>query len=448
MMKLTLILTLVCCSLLAVANLGHADEQRSPNVILIMADDLGIEGVGCYGGVSYETPNIDELAATGIRFENAHAQPLCTNTRLQLMTGLHNNRNWICFGILDPKAKTIGHYLHDAGYKTCIAGKWQLQSYDPPGFPGADQRRGIGMHPKDAGFDSYSLFHALHTEDKGSRYADPTWLEDGTLKTDPGGYGPDHSVNYINEFMEREKDQPFFVYYPMALPHWPMTPSPSSSDWANEDMRFNEDPRHFKSMVQYMDKSVGKIVEQVDRLGLRENTLIIFYSDNGTHLTITSKTKNGAVAGGKGLPTDAGTHVPLVVNWPGVIDAGVSDVLVDSTDFIPTVMEAVQRPLKGDEGLDGMSFYKALTDKNAEISEARQWIYSYYDPRPGHDKDQFVRHVSARDSRWKLYENGQLFDIDADVLEQQPILQTSDTAETSAVRARLALVLEKNAVTE
>jgi len=132
MMKLTLILTLVCCSLLAVANLGHADEQRSPNVILIMADDLGIEGVGCYGGVSYETPNIDELAATGIRFENAHAQPLCTNTRLQLMTGLHNNRNWICFGILDPKAKTIGHYLHDAGYKTCIAGKWQLQSYDPP----------------------------------------------------------------------------------------------------------------------------------------------------------------------------------------------------------------------------------------------------------------------------------------------------------------------------
>lgn len=445
-MKLNSLLTLTCCFFLAMATVGHADEQRPPNVILIMADDLGIEGVGCYGGLSYATPNIDALAASGMRLENAHAQPLCTNTRLQLMTGLHNNRNWICFGILDPKAKTIGHYLRDAGYKTCIAGKWQLQSYDPPEFPGADKRRGIGMHPKDAGFDGYSLFHSLHTEDKGSRYADPTWLEDGTLKTDPGGYGPDHWVNYINGFIEREKEKPFFVYYPMALPHWPMTPSPSSSDWADEKMRFDEDGRHFKSMVEHMDKLVGKIVAQVDRLGLRENTLILFYSDNGTHLSITSETKNGPVAGGKGLPTDAGTHVPLIANWTGTIEPGVSDVLVDSTDFIPTIKEAIGHPLGGDEGLDGISFLKALTKDGFKKSDARQAIYSYYDPRPGHDKDQFVRHVSARDSRWKLYENGKLFDIAADVLEQRPILEGADTAETTAVRARLALVLEKNAV--
>ena len=102
---------------------GAEAEQRVPNIVLIMADDLGIEGVGCYGGLSYQTPHLDRLAATGLRFNHAYAQPLCANTRLQLMTGLHNDRNWICFGILDPKSKTIGHFLQDAGYKTCIAGR-------------------------------------------------------------------------------------------------------------------------------------------------------------------------------------------------------------------------------------------------------------------------------------------------------------------------------------
>ncbi len=436
------------CSLVVLSLPVIGGEPNPPNVVLIMADDLGIEGIGAYGGLSYQTPNIDALAATGIRFDHAHAQPLCTNTRLQLMTGLHNNRNWICFGILDPKAKTIGHYLKNANYKTCIAGKWQLQSYDPPGFPGAEQRRGIGMHPKDAGFDHYSLFHSLHTEDKGSRYANPTWLEDGELKTDRGGYGPDRWVNYINDFMERERDNPFFVYYPMALPHWPMTPSPISDDWADNTMRFDEDTRHFRSMVEYMDQLIGSIVNKVDQLGLRENTLIIFYSDNGTHLSITSQTKNGDVAGGKGLPTDAGTHVPLVANWPGQIEPAVSNTLVDSTDMIPTIMEAIQQPLKSGHGLDGISFFKELIGQNRQPSETRQAIYSYYDPRPGHDKDRFVKHVSARDRRWKLYENGKLFDIDADVLEQKPILAAVDTEETAKVRKRLAAVLAANEVTK
>ena len=431
-----------------IAAISLADQPGPPNIVLIMADDLGIEGVGCYGGLSYQTPNIDSLAETGMRFEHAHAQPLCTNTRLQLMTGLHNNRNWICFGILDPQAKTIGHYFKQAGYKTCIAGKWQLQSYDPPDFPGADQRRGIGMHPKDAGFDGYSLFHSLHTEDKGSRYADPTWLEDGTLKTDPGGYGPDHWVKYINAFMEREKEQPFFVYYPMALPHWPMTPAPSSPLWADQSKRFEEDPRHFKSMVEYMDKSVGAIVAKIDQLGLRENTLIIFYSDNGTHLTITSQTKDGPVAGGKGLSTDAGTHVPLVANWPGRIAPKVSDALVDSTDFIPTLMEAIGKPLDSGHGLDGVSFFGELTGGSNAQAQARQWVYSFYDPRPGHDKERFTQKVSARDRRWKLYENGQLFDIERDVLEQHPIDSLSDTPETAEVRKRLAGVLAANSTDE
>lgn len=416
------------------------DDLNRPNVILIMADDLGIEGLGCYGGRSYATPHLDKLAATGMRFSHAYAQPLCTNTRLQLMTGLTNDRNWISFGILDPKAKTIGHHFKDAGYRRLIAGKWQLQSYDPPDFPGGKQRRGTGMHPKDAGFDHYSLFHSLHTEDKGSRYADPTWLEDGELKTDAGGYGPDAWVDDISAFIEQEKDNPFFVYYPMALPHWPMNPTPDSADWNDPTKRLNEDPSYFKDMVEYMDKCVGKIVKKVDDLGLRENTLVVFYSDNGTHRTITSRTDRGPIVGGKGLTTDAGTHVPLIANCPGRISIGTSDRLVDSTDFIPTFLEAIGRSLPSNHELDGISFYDELVGKSSATT-GRKWIYSFYDPRPGWDKEQFSRRVSVRNHRWKLYETGELFDVPTDPLEQDPISSTNDTEDTKAVRKQLAEVL-------
>ena len=106
---------------------------------------LGYETVGCYGGTSYPTPNLDKLAAEGIRFDHAYAMPLCTNTRIQLMTGKYNHRNWKAFGILDPQADTFGHMMQRAGYKTCIAGKWQLTSYDPPDYPVPQLRRSTGM---------------------------------------------------------------------------------------------------------------------------------------------------------------------------------------------------------------------------------------------------------------------------------------------------------------
>jgi len=401
-----------------------------------MADDLGIEGIGCYGGTSYATPNIDSLARTGLRFTNAHAQPLCTNTRLQLMTGLHNNRNWLYFGILPADSKTIGHYMKEAGYRTCIAGKWQLQSYDPPNYPGSKERRGTGMHPKDTGFDHYSLFHSLHTEDKGSRYADPTWLQDGELKTAKGKYGPDIWVDYINDFVSEESDKPFFVYYPMALPHWPMTPTPESPTWKDPSLRLEESPANFKYMVEHMDKCVGQIVSHLDKKGLRENTLVIFYSDNGTHLTITSETVGGPVKGGKGLPTDAGTHVPLVVNWPGKVRSGVSESLVDSTDFIPTVLQAAGQPLAKDHKLDGISFYDHLKDANS-TSPSREAIYCFYDPRPGWDKDRFTRHVSARDHH-----------LESDILEQNPIAAENDTKESFSMRVLLKKVLDANTVEE
>ena len=419
-------------------------SAERPNIILILADDIGVEGIGCYGGLSYKTPEIDKLASQGIRFSNAYAQPLCTNTRLQLMTGKYNNRNWTYFGIMDPKEKTIGHYMQEAGYNTCIAGKWQLQSYDPPDYPGAELRRGTGMHPKDAGFDEYSLYHSLHTEDKGSRYANPTYLENGTLKKDlKDKYGPDMWLNYITDYITRKKNdhKPFFIYYPMALPHWPMTPTPDTPEWKTPNKRLEADTKYFKPMVEYMDKLIGKLVNHVDSAGIAENTIIIFYSDNGTHLKITSQTKDGPVAGGKALTTNAGTHVPLIVRWKGKIEAGINDDLIDSTDFLPTVMEATGKSLSAEQKLDGVSFYPRLFGMTGA---PRDHIFCFYDPRPGWDKDRFRQFVFARDKRFKLYEDGRLFDLDNDILEKSPILKYQDTYTLRKVREKLANQIKIN----
>lgn len=412
---------------------------RPPNIILILADDLGTECLESYGGLEYSTPRLDQLARQGLRFTQAYSQPLCTNTRIQLMTGLYNDRNWLAFGLLDPAAKTFGHHLKQAGYRSLIAGKWQLQSYDPPGYPGAEKRRGRGMHPKDAGFDHYGLFHSLHTEDKGSRYADPTYLEDGVLHQNlEGRYGPDLWTERIIDFIEEHRHEPFFVYYPMALPHWPMVPTPRSPEWKVPGLRHHEDLRHFRAMVEYMDELVGRIVDRVDVLGLAEETVIIFYSDNGTHLKITSRTRSGPVRGGKGLTTDAGTRVPLIVRWPGQVEPGVTDALVDSTDFLPTLLDLAGEPLPGEGELDGVSFASVL---RGESEGEREWVYCFYDPRPGWDKDQFTRHVFARDRRYKLYEDGRLFDVPADVLEEQPIPPGNETPGQAAARERLSAIL-------
>jgi arylsulfatase A len=224
------LLSLLAATLPCVHRAADAAATR-PNILLILADDLGLEGLGCYGGLDYRTPHLDRLAANGARFTHAYAQPLCTPTRLQLLTGKYNQRNWVAFGIMVPKEKTIGHFLREAGYKTCIAGKWQFWSYDPPDYPGAAQRRGIGMKIENAGFDAYSVWHAFHTEDKGSRYANPTVYQNGEfLKNTAGKYGEDLWIDFIADFMDRNRREPVFAFYAMALPHWPMVPTPNSRD--------------------------------------------------------------------------------------------------------------------------------------------------------------------------------------------------------------------------
>lgn len=410
------------------ATLVRADQ---PNIVLILADDLGYETVGCYGGQSYATPNLDKLAKDGIRFDRAYAMPLCTNTRIQLMTGIYNYRNWTSFGILDPNAETFAHLLRREGYKTCMAGKWQLTSYDPPDYPGAEKRRDTGMKVADAGFDAYSLWHTGHTEDKGPRYADPVINENGKLRTDTKGkYGPDLWTNFIGEFMKQHQDEPFFVYYSMALPHNPMNPTPDSPEWKDPNMRHEDITRFAKDMTEYTDKMVGKIRGQVEELGLSEKTLILFVSDNGTNLRVRSKFRDREVGGEKGKATELGCRVPMMALWPETIEPGqVTDALIDSVDFLPTLLEVADAFKRPRDKLDGISFaHLLLGDKKRRGRKPmlRENVLIHQDPRPGWDKDRFGLERVAIGARFKLYEDGRLFDLDDDFFEQHPIWPAAD----------------------
>jgi len=397
---------------------------KKPNIVLIMADDLGYECLGCYGSKSYKTPVLDGLAATGMRFDHCYSQPLCTPSRVKIMTGQYSFRNYVNFGVLDPKQKTFGHLLRDRGYATCVVGKWQL-------YGSVNQRaevRGKGSLPSDAGFDEHCLWQI---KGRGSRYKDPVMVKNGeTLDNLQGKYGPDISCDYALDFIERHKAGPFLLYFPMAIVHSPFEPTPDSEDWGKKTKK---NTKYFADMVAYMDKIVGRIVGKLGELGLRENTLVLFVGDNGTDKSIRSQMADSVIRGDKGNTTDGGTHVPMIANQPGVVPVGkVCGDLVDFSDFVPTFAELTRAKAPEGMRMDGRSFLPQL---HGEKGNPREWIFCHYDPRWGKWKEvkRFVR-----DKRWKLYAGGELYDIPADVLEQNP---NPAGPEASEARKRLQKVL-------
>jgi arylsulfatase A len=395
-----------------------------PNIILIMADDLGYETIGANGGTSYQTPVLDKLAATGARFTHCFVQPLCTPTRIQLMTGQYNVRNYARFAEMDPKSVTFAHLLKSAGYATAIAGKWQL---------GRDPEL-----PKKFGFDESCLWQ--HTR-RPPRYANPGLEFNGVEKNFTNGeYGPDIVNDYALDFISRNKDGPFFLYYPMMLTHAPYQPTPDSKSWDPKAVgeNVNRAPKHFGDMVEYMDKLIGKLVAKLDALAIRDNTLVIFLGDNGTGKGTRSMLGGRAVTGGKGTTTAAGMHVPLIVNWPGHVSAGkVHADLIDSTDFLPTLLEAAGVAPKPELTIDGRSFLPQLRGGKGQ---PREWVYSWYSPRQGNNLT--VREF-AFNSRFKLYRSGNFFDLTKDPAEQSPLAVASLEGEAASAAKRLQTALEQ-----
>lgn len=397
-----------------------AVAKPKTNVILIMADDIGYECYGAYGGTSYRTPVLDKLASDGMRFTHAYSQPVCTPTRVKIMTGLSNVRNYASFSVLKKTERTFGHMMRDAGYRTAIAGKWQLlgaEHYQAP-------IRGAGSLPQDMGFER----HCLWQVDKlGERFWGPKLTIDGQLKQFPKEvFGPDVYCQFLLDRMEEYKNEPFFLYYPMVLVHSPFVPTPDSADRKSRDKQ-----RNFADMVAYMDRLIGRIVDKTVALGIAEQTLILVTGDNGTHKSLKSNMGKTVIKGGKGLPTDAGTHVALFGYQPGTVPAGkVSETLIEFSDFLPTIAQAAGvRPLSP---TDGRSFLPQL---HGQKGDPREDIFVYYWPRP--ERGQPLRFV--RNHRWKLYGDGKLFDVKNDVLEKKPVTGS----QTAAVRKNLQAGLDR-----
>jgi arylsulfatase A len=412
---LVLLATCFCLS-------GSLSALDRPNIVLIMADDFGYECVAANGGQSYQTPHLDRLAASGVRFEQCHVQPLCTPTRVQLMTGRYNVRNYLNFGTLVRTETTFAHLLKRAGYATGICGKWQL---------GREQDS-----PQHFGFDESLLWQ--HTR-RPPRYANPGLEHDGVAKDFTGGeYGPQLVNDFALDFVTRHKDQPFFLYYPLILTHNPFQPTPDSPDWdpKAQGENVNRSVKHFAEMTAFMDKMIGRLDAKLAELGIRDNTLLMFLGDNGTNRSVTSRLNGADYQGGKGTTTRRGHHVPLVASWPDAMKQGrVNRDLISSADFLPTICEAAG--VKVPSNVDGVSFLPQL---RGERGAPRQWLYCWYSPRQRQDLT--VREF-AFDHRYKLYRTGQLFDLEADPFEEQPLDAAALAGDQKAAAAKLQVVLDR-----
>lgn len=428
--------------ILGFAALSGADRSvgDKPNVILIMADDVSWEAFGCYGAEDYLTPRIDALAAKGIRFKNCFSTPICTPSRVKLMTGQYNFRNYTHFGYLNPANKTFGHLMQEAGYKTAITGKWQLNGlYNT--LPGSDDN----TRPFKAGFDEYLLWQVTTGKTGkigGERFWNPPLEVNGkfvTKEENAGKYGPDLMSDFVCDFMERNAENPFFVYYPMVLVHDPFVPTPDSLGDASKETANEWDKtrskEHFVSMVNYMDKLVGKIADKVESLGLAENTIILFTADNGTGVGITSRWQGQDIKGGKGGPTDMGTHVPLVVYWKGQTPRGAAlDDLIDFTDFYATLADAAGVTLGDDDPIDGRSFLPRL---RGEKGNPRDWVFTHYQPYWNKQPAQF-----ARTERFKLYRDGRFYEVPKDLKEANDLALGGAGERGELIRERLQAFLD------
>lgn len=405
-----------------------AAQEKKPNIILIMADDLGFETLECNGGQSYKTPRLNAMARRGMRFENAYSTPLCTPSRVQLMTGKYNFRNYIGFGLLDPKETTFAHLLKDAGYVTGVTGKWQLLGLP---FEQRDAGNQRGAYPTEAGFDEYCLWQV---EERLSRYKDPVVTTQGNrIKEMKGAYGPDIFAKFATDFIERHKDTTFFLYYPMVLVHDPFQPVRGSADFDNAPADQKSNPKYFSEMVSYMDKIAGEILDKVHEVGIDNNTLIIFMGDNGTSPAVESRFRNTTIQGDKGGHTSRATHVPMIAYWPGVIKPGiVNENLIDFTDFVPTLAEVAGVQFPRYFFTDGTSFLAQL--KGEANAKARQWVFCSYDPRRGKDRKPGTW---IHNKEWKLYTTGQFFNIAKDRDEQNPLFGTQLSSEALAARQQL-----------
>lgn len=410
-----------------------------PNLLLIYADDLGYETLGCYGGLDFHTPRLDQMASEGIRFSRAYTSPVCTPSRVSLHTGLYVSRHKH-LGVLpvhrgtDQKVDfvsmpTFAQLLRRNGYWTSVTGKWQLATLEK--WPN---------HLRQAGFDSWCVWQIWQDGRKTLRHWKPTFNQDGKVRGDiRDRFGPDVLVEYVVSEMKTANaaGKPFLIVHNELLPHDPIIKTPDDRELGR--------PASLGNMIQYMDQLVGRLLDSIEALGIRENTYVIFMGDNGTHeedfknpkasepseRPHTRHTSRGRVNGGKFKIGDAGTHVPLLVWGPTSIPKhSVCDELVDVVDLFPTLCELSNTLVPDD--IDGRSLAPQIHGKRGVT---RHWVHHGIASSPNR-----VGGTSVFDGSWRwLHQTGQLWDASA-LPQERP---AKDRAEAAQAKRRLSEIANR-----
>ena len=421
----------------------NAKPQSSrPSVLLMLCDDIGADELGLYGHPEHQTPNLDAMGRSGLWFTTGYSTPICHPTRFQIMTGQYAHHNGVYQfpkrpggpavpdeGVDDIASHwTFGKLLQAAGYATAMAGKWQLS----------------GQHPTlihECGFDEYCMWAYRHNLPPGvshdgawegkpgsrtSRYWHPSVVRNGRyLDTDDEDYGPEIYSDFVLDFIARQNDDPFFVYYPMALTHSPYYTTPETTETAAD--RFNHQKSNWRDNVEYADTIAGKLIDGLKRLGRLDNTLIIFVGDNGTG------------GNGKATATEMGCRVPFIVSGSGLVPSvGECRNLVDLSDIFPTICDVAGMEIPVEHIVDGVSITPYFTDPTVPL---RQWIYA---PLGGSRV--------VRTERWLLEDNtvdrfGRLYDC-GDCRDGSAYREVTDqtTPEVQAAKKMMRQILSDKPV--
>ncbi len=393
--------------------------QKQPNIILILTDDQGFGDLSCKGNTNIETPNIDKLAETGVTFDRFYVCPVCSPTRAELLTGRYSVRGGVwSTGAggerLDLDETTIAEVFRNAGYATAAYGKWHNGMQAP-------------YHPNSRGFDDYYGFCSGHW----GNYYNPMLEHNGEIVKGEGFIIDDFTQKGL-EFIEKNKDKPFFLYLPYNTPHSPMqVPEKFWNKYKDKELEmFNRDKskedipftRAALAMCENIDWNVGRISAKVEELGLAENTIIMYLSDNGPNGT----RWNDGMKGRKGSTDEGGVRTPMLMKWKGTLEAGkVVNEIASGIDLLPTLAAFAGIELNLEKPLDGINIAPLLLDENSDWND--RIIYNSWKGK-----------TSLRTQKFRLDANNQLFDMEAD-----PGQYTDVSAKFPEVHARLVAAKTK-----
>lgn len=435
--------TAACATTSLLHNITHAAETVKPNIIFIMVDDLGPEWISCYGGREMQTPNIDRLARTGLLFQNAYSMPQCTPTRVTLLTGQYPWRHGWANHWDVPRWGAGCHFdwrhnmsfprlLKKAGYATAAAGKWQINDF-----------RVTPDAMKKHGFDDWCMWTGYESQNPPSakRYWNPYLNTPAGSKTYKDRFSEDIFTDFLIDFMTANRDKSFCLYYPMCLTHSPFTTTPADPEVTGKI------DRH-KVMVRYVDICVGRLIDALEKLGLRKNTVLIFTTDNGSGGGLQARMNGRPIKGGKGTLGEAGCRAPFIACCPGLVPEGkTTDCLTDFTDLLPTFAELAGAKVPENLEIDGKSIAQVLLGKSQD--GPREWIMAL-----GHGpallteqgvvpKQKFTDRV-VRDKRYKLWildaEPAKFYDLKTDPHEENNLIDSADPGIVAARKKLEAVV--------